>query len=102
MLVSLTDTTLEDTTCRSPARTLADVRDVLLGLDETDPKETRLQLSAINTIARASHCAPADLPAAPARLRQHLHSMSAAMAGMTNGSWHSVRSRILKALQRAD
>ncbi len=49
MLVTLTDTALEATTCRSPARTLADVRDVLLGLLETDPKETRLQLSAINT-----------------------------------------------------
>ena len=75
MLVTLIDTALEETTSHSPARTLADVRDVLARLVETDPKETKLQLSAINTIARASHCAPEDLSADPARLRQHLHSM---------------------------
>jgi hypothetical protein len=36
MLVTLADTTLEDTTTRPRARTLADVRDVLSGLIETD------------------------------------------------------------------
>jgi hypothetical protein len=53
-------------------------------------------------VARASACAPDDLPADPALLRQHLATISPAMAGLTNGSWSSVRSRILRALQRAD
>ena len=64
--------------------------------------DTKLQISAINTVARASRCAPEDIPADPERLRQHLATISPAMAGLTKGSWCSVRSRILKALQRAD
>jgi hypothetical protein len=64
--------------------------------------ETKLQISAINTVARASGCAPDDLPADPAMLRQHLATISPAMAGLTKGSWSSVRSRLLKGLQRSD
>ena len=64
--------------------------------------DTKLQISAINRVARASRCAPEDIPADPERLRQHLATISPAMAGLTKGSWCSVRSRILKALQRAD
>jgi len=81
--------------------TLRDVRDMLSELPEGD-RQAKLQISAINTVARASGCAPDDLPADPAHLRPHLASLSAAMAGLTRGSWSSVRSRILKALQRAD
>ena len=84
------------------ARTLADVRDRLLELAGPEDRETKLQISAINTVARASGCAPDDLSADPARLREHLATISPAMAGVTRGSWSSVRSRILKALQRAD
>jgi hypothetical protein len=83
-------------------RTLADVRDRLLQLAGGDSWEVKLQVSAINTVARASGCAPDDLPADPALLRQHLSTISPAMAGLTIGSWSSVRSRILKALQRAE
>src|SRR4051812_22773396 len=81
------------------AITLADVRDILVKL--VSP-EAKLQISAINTVARASACAPDDLPADPARLRQHLTTISPAMAGVTKGSWSSVRSRIASALQRAE
>ena len=93
------------------AKTLADVRketltgelgDKLLELDDRDSPEAKLQISAINTVARVSACAPDDLPADPAWLRQHLATISPAMAGLTNGSWSSVRSRILRALQRAE
>jgi integrase len=83
-------------------RTLADVRDRLLASDEASTKQVKLQLSAINTVARISGCAPDDLPADPAQLRGHLAAISPAMAGLTHGSWCSVRSRILKALQRAE
>ena len=79
--------------------TLADVRDILAKL--VSP-EAKLQISAINTVARASACAPDDLPADPARLRQHLTTISPAMAGLTKASWSSVRSRIASALQRAE
>jgi integrase len=79
--------------------TLRDVHDLLAKLPDRDAK---LQISAINTVARASGCAPDDLPANPAQLRPHLASLSAAMAGLTRGSWSSVRSRLLKALQRVD
>lgn len=82
-------------------QTLADVRDALSKLPDHDSPETKLQISAINTVARASGCAPEDLPSDPARLREHLASISCAMAGLTRGSQSSVRSRILKALQRA-
>lgn len=82
-------------------QTLADVRDVLARLPGGDGPESKLQISAINTVARASGCAPEDLPSDPARLREHLASISCAMAGLTRGSWSSVRSRILKALRRA-
>lgn len=86
----------------APARTLAEVRDRLLQINGQDIREAKLQISAINTVARASACAPDDLPADPALLREHLKSISPAMAGLTKGSWTSVRSRILTALQRAD
>ena len=85
-----------------PAKTLADVREVLSRAGNADSAETKLLISAINTVARASGCAPDDLPADPARLREHLASISPAIAGLTNGSWSSVRSRVLKALQLAD
>jgi hypothetical protein len=84
------------------ARTLADVRDVLLQAGDAAGQKTKLLISAINTVARASGCAPDDLPADPARLRQQLATLSPAMAGLTRGSWSSVRSRVLKALQRAE
>jgi hypothetical protein len=83
-------------------KTLADVRDRLSEVADHASQQVRLQISAINTVARASGCAPDDLPADPARLRKHLAAISPAMAGLTRGSWCSVRSRILKALQRAD
>ena len=83
-------------------RTLADVRAVLLEAADASSTDVKLQLSAINTVARASGCAPDDLPVDPQRLRAHLAAISPAMAGLTMGSWSSVRSRILKALQRAE
>lgn len=83
-------------------RTLGDVRDRLSQLTGNGLREAKLQISAINTVARASGCAPEDLSADPAALRQHLATISPAMAGLTRGSWSSVRSRILKALQRAE
>src|SRR5271166_2627616 len=83
-------------------QTLADVRDLLAKLPDRDTQQIKLQISAINTVARASGCAPEDLPADPARLREHLNSLSPAMVGLTRGSWSSVRSRILKGLQRAE
>ena len=85
---------------RSTPRTLGDVRDALTRADGTD--KTKLQISAINTVARALGCTPEDLPADPAELRRQLATISPAMAGLTVGSWSSVRSRLLKALQRAD
>jgi integrase len=93
---------VEVETPREFVRTLADVRDRLLQLAGGNSWEVKLQVSAINTVARASGCAPDDLPADPALLRQHLSTISPAMAGLTIGSWSSVRSRILKALQRAE
>jgi hypothetical protein len=93
---------VEVETPREFVRTLADVRDRLLQLADGNSWEVKLQVSAINTVARASGCAPDDLPADPALLRQHLSTISPAMAGLTIGSWSSVRSRILKALQRAE
>jgi len=102
MLITAIDNALIRPSSRAPsAGTLAHVRDLLLGLAETDAA-AKLQISAINTVARASRCAPEDLSADPARLRQQLQLISPAMAGLTLGSWSSVRSRILKALQRAD
>jgi len=86
---------------RAPT-TLADVRNRLSELARPDAVETKLQISAINTVARALGCAPDDLPADPARLRERLSEISPAMAGLTRGSWSSVRSRILRALRRAD
>ncbi len=85
-----------------PPKTLADVRDRLAALTTGGMQETRLQLSAINTVAKASGCAPHDLPADPALLRRHLATISPAMAGLTKSSWSSVRSRVLHALRRAD
>lgn len=87
---------------RTSVRTLADVRDTLAGLAGEAADRTNLQISAINTVARTLGCAPDDLPADPAFLRRRLASISPAMAGLTRGSWSSVRSRVLKALQRAD
>src|SRR5690242_11760211 len=81
--------------------TLADVRDVLLRSPGAGTRAVKMQLSAINSLARASGCAPDDLPADPAQLREHLAGISPAMAGLTKGSWSSVRSRILTALQYA-
>src|SRR6266567_4674189 len=72
--------------------TLRDVHDLLAKLPDRDAK---LQISAINTVARASGCAPDDLPANPAQLRAHLATISAAMAGLSRPTWGSVRSRIL-------
>src|SRR5664280_1284209 len=87
---------------RSPTvRTLANVRDFLLAGDDGETRETKLLISAINTVARALRFAPEDIPADPAGLRQHLSSISPAMAGLTRKSWWSVRSRIRKALQLA-
>ncbi len=83
-------------------RTLADVRERISEVQGNDARGAKLQLSAINTVARASGCAPDDLSADPALLRQHLSTISPAMAGLTRTSWSSVRSRILKALQRAE
>lgn len=84
-----------------PIRTLADVRDKLLrGADAGSP-ERKLQISAINTLANVSGCAPDDLPADAPALRRHLETISPAMAGLTKGSWASVRSRIRKALEVA-
>ena len=85
-----------------PPRTLADIRDILLRAPDADSPQVKLQLSAINTVSRACGCAPDDLPVDPARLRRHLSTISPAMAGLTKGSWDSVRSRILKALLRAE
>jgi integrase len=73
---------------------------MLLQADGTNT--TKLQVSAINTVARALGCAPHDLPADPAELRQQLATISPAMAGLTTASWSSVRSRLLKALRRAE
>jgi integrase len=87
---------------RRVAVTLADVRDRLTEIDGKDTKEAKLRISAINTVARALNCAPDDLPVDPARLRPMLAGISPAMAGLTRGSWSSVRSRILRALQRTD
>lgn len=83
-------------------RTLAGVRDILLAGPDAASSEVKLQLSAINTVARASGCAPDDLSADPPRLREHLAAISPAMAGLTLSSWSSVRSRLLKALQRVE
>lgn len=83
------------------ARTLGNVRDILLAREDSGSKEIKLQLSAINTVVRALRCAPEDIPADPARLRQVLNTISPAMTGLTRGSWSSVRSRVRKALQRA-
>jgi integrase len=102
MLITAVNETLTELPDRLPtARTLGDVRDLLMAFGETDTP-AKLQISAIKTVARASRCAPEDLPADPARLRQHLQSISSGMAGLTPGSWECVRSRILKALQRVD
>ena len=102
MLITLTKpASTEPSTRPSAARTLGDVRDLLMGLVEMD-RPAKLQISAINTVARASRCAPDDLPANPVRLREQLELISPAMAGLSQGSWSSVRSRILKALQRVD
>jgi hypothetical protein len=102
MLITLTKPALTEPFTRpSAARTLGDVRDLLMGLPEMD-RPTKLQISAINTVAKASRCAPEDLPADPVRLREQLHLISPAIAGLSQGSWSSVRSRILKALQRVD
>ena len=90
------------TKCHRRAVTLADVRDRLSELDGNDTREAKLQISAINTVARALNCAPDDLPVDPALLRPMLATISPAMAGLTRGSWISVRSRILRALQRSD
>ena len=83
-------------------RTLADVRDALCRSADATSPEVKFQLSAINTVSRVSGCAPDDLPADPARLRSHLETISPAMAGLTHATWCSVRSRLLKALQRAE
>jgi integrase len=91
----------EERSRSTAARTLANVRDILLAGQDADALDTRLQISAINTVARALRCAPEDIPADPAGLRQHLSNISPAMAGLTRQSWWSVRSRIRKALQRA-
>lgn len=101
MLLRLKKLTEKSVTQKVAAvNTLGDVRDLLSKLPGSEAQETKLQISAINTVARASGCAPEDLPADPARLREHLNAMSPAMAGLTRGSWSSVRSRILKALKR--
>ena len=83
-----------------PVRTLADVRDTLTRMPDP-PTGTSLMVSAINTIARTLGCAPDDLPANPAELRLAMEKVSPAMAGLTNGSWASTRSRLLKALRIA-
>ena len=82
-------------------QTLADVRDILQRRDEAGSPERKLQISAINTLARVCGCAPDDLPSDPVELRPRLAQISPAMAGLTRGSWASVRSRILRALQVA-
>src|SRR5258708_6319215 len=94
--------TVSSSAGRPPARTLADVRDILSALDGEATDTSKLQLSAINTVARTLGCAPDDLPADPAALRTRLATISPAMAGLTKGSWSSVRSRVLKALERAN
>ncbi|WP_428394424.1 hypothetical protein [Lichenicoccus sp.] len=75
---------------------------MLLQAPDARSPDVKLLVSAINTLARASGCAPDDLPADPALLREHLARISPAMARLTKGSWASIRSRILKAMQRAD
>jgi integrase len=81
---------------------MADVRDRLLSGPDAQRPRVKLELSAISTLARVSGCAPDDISADPAKLRHHLSGISPAMAGLTRGSWASVRSRLLRALQRAD
>ena len=54
---------------RRAAATLADVRDRLTEIDGKDTQEAKLQISAINTVARALNCAPDDLPVDPSLLR---------------------------------
>lgn len=101
MLISVVDDAAPEVVSPASApRALADVRDVLLALVATDVIEIKLELSAINTVARALHCAPEDLPANPARLREQLKLVSPAMAGLAKASWATVRSRVQKALQR--
>lgn len=87
---------------RRPIQTLGDVRDLLSNSSDSHPLGTKFQISAIRTLARASGCAPEDLPASPERLREHLNKMSPAMAGLSRASWASVRSRVLTALTRAE
>ncbi len=69
--------------------------EVISELAEAGDTQAKLQVSAIHTLARVSGCAPDDLPADPAKLRQHLAGISPAMARLTRGSWSSVRSRVL-------
>lgn len=87
---------------RRVARTLGDVRDMLLQRSDADTAGIKLQISAISTVARICGCAPDDLSSDPTQLRQHLAGISPAMAGLTRGSWSSVRSRLLHALKNAN
>jgi hypothetical protein len=102
MELQLVGEVIEEESHQRIAVTLADVRDILSELDGKDTQEAKLQISAINTVSRALNCAPDDLPVDPARLRQILANISPAMAGLTKSSWTSVRSRVLRALQRAE
>lgn len=80
-------------------RNLGEVRARLDAMSKADGKDRTLYISAINSVAKAFGGSPADLPSDPAELRRKLTTMSAAMAGMTKGSWSSVRSRLLAALR---
>ena len=53
---------LTEPSSRHPAaRTLANVRNILLAREDSDALDTQLQVSAINTVARALRCAPEDI-----------------------------------------
>jgi len=80
--------------------TLGDVQSTLRAkLNSTNKLKFTGVISSINTMAKVIGCAAHDLPANPAKLKERLATTSPAMAGLTEGSWSSMRSRVLSGLR---
>jgi integrase len=86
-----------------PAKLLT-IADVIARLEADDglgSVRRAEMLSALRTICRVLNANPQFVPAEPRNLRQRLHGITYAAAGVSRGRWNNIRSLTLAAIMRA-
>jgi integrase len=103
MMESMEGSREPDGEASEPAKPLT-IADVIARLEADDGLGSARRaemLSALRSICRVLNANPQFVPAEPRNLRQRLHGVTHAAAGVSRGRWANIRSLILAAIMRA-